>query len=99
MDKSGPFPNNQSGFLYLRCTVTYLLKNSDDWYNGLDLGNLVGLVSMDLIKVSNNVDDDILLENLPTMVSNPGNFPGFSPISPTANSFAELMVLTQILGI
>ena len=42
------FSNDQSGFLGLRSTVTSLLKNTDDWYNGLDLGKFVGLVFISL---------------------------------------------------
>ena len=34
----------------LHSTVTHLLKNTDDWYNGLDLGRPVGLVFIDLKK-------------------------------------------------
>ena len=64
MDKNGQFSNDQSGFLRLRSTVTCLLKNSDDWYNGLDLGKLVGLVFIDLKKAFDTVDHDILCKKL-----------------------------------
>ena len=64
MDKTGQFSNNQSGFLRLRSTVTCLLKNSDDWYNGLDLGKLVGLVFIDLKKAFDTVDHDALCKKL-----------------------------------
>ena len=42
--ENGLFTSDQSGFLRLHSTLTCLLKMSDDWYNGLDLGKLVGLV-------------------------------------------------------
>ena len=37
---------------------------SDDWYNGLDLGKLVGLVFIDLKKAFDTVDHDILCKKL-----------------------------------
>ena len=54
------FPSEQSGFLRPHSTVTCLLKNTDDWYNGLDLGKLVGLVFIDLKKAFDTVDHDML---------------------------------------
>ena len=44
MTDNSYFSPDQSGFLPLHFTVTSLLKNSDDWYNGLDLGKLAGVV-------------------------------------------------------
>ena len=38
----------QSGFLKLHSTLTCLLKNTDDWYSGLDTGQMVGTVFIDL---------------------------------------------------
>ena len=43
-------------------TLTCLLKMSDNWHNGLDLGKLVGLVFIDLKKAFDTVDHDILCE-------------------------------------
>ena len=40
----------QSGFLKLHSTLTCLLKNTDDWYSGLDTGQMVGTVFSDLKK-------------------------------------------------
>ena len=37
---------------------------SDDWYNGLDLGKLVGLLFIDLKKAFDTVDHDILCKKL-----------------------------------
>ena len=64
MNENGQFSNDQSGFLRLPSTVTCLLKNTDDWYNGLDLGELVGLVLIDLKEAFNTVDHKILCKKL-----------------------------------
>ena len=64
MNENGQFSNDQSGFLRLCSTVTCLLKNTDDWYNGLDLGKLVGLVFIDLKKAFDTVDHKILCKKL-----------------------------------
>ena len=64
MNDNGYFSSEQSGFLHLHSTVTCLLKNTDDWYNGLDLGKLVGLVFIDLKKAFDTVDHDILCQKL-----------------------------------
>ena len=41
-----------------------LLKSTDDWYSGLDKGQLVGLVLIDLKKAFDTVDHNILCQNL-----------------------------------
>ena len=64
MNDNGYFSLEQSGFLRLHSTVTCLLKNTDDWYNGLDLGKLVGVVFIDLTKAFDTVDHDILCRKL-----------------------------------
>ena len=51
MNENNMFSSNQSGFRRLHSTLTCLLKNTDDWYSGLDLSKLVGLVFIDLKKV------------------------------------------------
>ena len=48
MKENGLFTSDQSGFLRLHSSLTCLLKMSDDWCNGLDLGKLVGLEFIDL---------------------------------------------------
>ena len=56
--------SNQSGFRELHSTATCLLKNTDDWYNGLDTGNLAGMVFVDLKKAFDTVDHQILCRKL-----------------------------------
>ena len=64
MDKNGLFSTDQSDFLRLHSTLTYLLKSTDDWYRGLDLGKLVGLVFIDLKNAFDTVDHSILCQKL-----------------------------------
>ena len=54
----------QSGFLKLHSTWTCLLKNTDDWYSGLDTGQMVGTVFIDLKKAFDTVDHDLLCKKL-----------------------------------
>ena len=56
--------NEQSGFRILHSTLTCLLKSPDDWYSGLDNGQLVGLVLIDLKKAFDTVDHNILCQKL-----------------------------------
>ena len=55
MDKNGLFSIDQSGFL---------LNRTDDWYRGLDLGKLVGLVFIDHRKAFDTVDHVIPCQKL-----------------------------------
>ena len=48
----------------LHSTVTSLAKSTDDWYNGMDLGQLTGVVFIDLIKAFDTVGHDILCQKL-----------------------------------
>ena len=60
MNDTRHFSSGQSGFLRLHVTVTCLLKSTDDWYNRMDLGRLVGLVFIDLKRAFDTVDHNIL---------------------------------------
>ena len=64
MEENGLFSSGQSAYSRLHSTVTHLLKNTDDWYDGLDLGRLVGLVFIDLKKAFDTVDHEILCQKL-----------------------------------
>ena len=70
MTKNDLFSHNQSGFRRLHSTLTCLLKNTDDWYSGMELGQLVGLVFIDFKKAFDTVDHEILCEKLKFMVFN-----------------------------
>ena len=64
MYDNGLFSSGQSAYLSLHSTVTHLLKNTDNLYIGLDLGKLVGLVSIDLKMAFDTVDHDIFCQKL-----------------------------------
>ena len=55
---------NQSGFRRLHSTVTCLLKNTDDWYTGLDSGQMLGMVFVDLKKDFETFDHRVLCNKL-----------------------------------
>ena len=59
MKENGLVTSDQSGFWRLHSTQTCLLKMSDDWYNRLDIGKLVGLVFVDLKKAFDTVENVI----------------------------------------
>ena len=52
---------SQSGFRTLNSTSTALLKCTDDWYSGLDVGKYVGVIFVDLRKAFDTVDHQILI--------------------------------------
>ncbi|XP_065056335.1 uncharacterized protein LOC135684631 [Rhopilema esculentum] len=64
LKENGLFTSDQAGFLRLHSTQTCLLKISDEWYNGLDLGKLVGLVFIGLKKAFDTVDHDVICKKL-----------------------------------
>ncbi len=57
-------PTSQSGLRRLHSTVTCLLKNTDDWYNGYDVVKPVGLVFIDHKKAFDTVNHQIQFEKL-----------------------------------
>ena len=92
MNENSQLSNDQSGFLKLRSTVTCLLINTDDWYNGLDLGKLVGLVFIDLQKAFEMWITKFSAKSLNSMEFKTVNSLGLNPISSTASNFVGLMV-------
>ena len=64
MNDNGYFSPDQSGFLHLHSTLTCLLSNTKDWYNGLHIGKLVGVVFIDLNQAFDTDDHGILCKKL-----------------------------------
>ena len=96
MKQNGLFSLYQCGFLRLHSTLTCLLKSTDDWYNGLDLGRLVGLLFIDLKTAFDTVDLDILCKkNFKFMVFSSESCLGLGHTYPTVNNSAGLIVLPQ----
>ena len=60
MVDSNLFSSGQSAYRSLHSTITHLLKNTDEWYSGLGLNKLVGLMFIDLKKAFDTVDHEIL---------------------------------------
>ena len=60
LDNNGLLSTDQSGFRRLHSTVTFLLKNTDDWYTGLDSGQMLGMVFVNLKKAFDTVDHRVL---------------------------------------
>ena len=73
---NGLFSSGQFAYLRLHSTVTHLLKNTDDWYNGLDLGKLAGLVFIDLKKPLTQLTTMFFAKSWCTIESNSGNSHG-----------------------
>ena len=55
---------DQSGFRPKHSCETALLKMTDDWFNGIDKGNMTGVIYIDLKKAFDTVNHDILLKKL-----------------------------------
>ena len=68
--------SNQSGFRKFHSTITCLLKNTDDWYNGMDTGNLVGMSVVDLKRFSTLSIIKFYVGNWNLMAFFIGNWPG-----------------------
>ena len=78
---------------------------SDDWYNGLDLGKLVGLVFIDLKRPTMIRSRSTMIRSTMIFSAKSSNYMEFSSESclglgltyPTANNSVGLMVLIQTL--
>ena len=97
MKENSLFTSDQSGFLRLHSTLTCLLKMSDDWYNGLDLSKLVGLVFIDLKKAFDTVDHEFSAKSSNYMEFSSESCLGLGLTYPTANNSVGLIVLIQML--
>ena len=81
----------------LHSTFTCLLKNTDDWYSGMDLGKLVGLVFIDLKRLLTLLI--IILSARRSSFTVFGNVSslGLNPTFQTENSFAVLIIIMIII--
>ena len=58
------FAPSQSGFRTLHSTATALLKCTDDWYSGIDVGKYVGVIFVDFKKAFDTVNQQIFIQKL-----------------------------------
>ena len=84
----------QSGCLRLYSTVTSFVKSTDDWYNGMDLGTLTGVVFIDLKKAFDTVDHDILCQKLEYYGIQSQNLAWFRSYLSNRKLHTRLMALT-----
>ena len=85
MNDNGYFSSEQSSFLCCNSTSTSLVKRTDDWYSGMDLGKLMGVVFIDFKKAFDTVDHDILSQKLEYYGSQGRDLAWFNPTSPIAS--------------
>ena len=64
LDADGLFSPEKSGFRAYDSTARPLLKCTDDWYNGLDTGQMTGLIFMELKNAFDAVDHEVLIKKL-----------------------------------
>ena len=62
LDHNGQLSHNQSGLRCLHSIVACLLKSTDDWYAGLESGQMLGMVFVDLKEAFDTVDHRILCD-------------------------------------
>ena len=98
MNENGHFSSGKSCLLRPHSIVTCLLKNTDDWYYGMDLSKLVGLVFIDLKRHSIQLIITSSAKSLSFTAYSNENSLGLNPTLPTGSSFVGLMVWIQKLG-
>ena len=64
LNNLGYISANQSGYRAFHSTLTASIKNTDDWYSGMDLGKYVGTVFVDQKKAFDTVGHSILFQKL-----------------------------------
>ena len=74
LDHNSLLGPNQSGLRRLHSTVTCLLRNVDDWYTGLDSGQMLGMVFVDLKRPLIRLIIAFSVINLSCMGFNRGNW-------------------------
>ena len=75
-----------------------LIENADDWYSGLHLGKLVGLLFTDLKNTFDTIDRKILCKKLDHYGVKQRALSRFELSYPTVSSFVGLMKLIKKLG-
>ena len=62
LNENGFLNNCQSGFLSLNNTLTALWETNDNWYVNIDIGLLDGVIFIDLKKVLDSINHEIILK-------------------------------------
>ena len=96
LDHNGLLSPNQSGVKRLHSTVTGLLKNTDDWYTGLDSGRMLGMVFVDLKRPLTRLIIAFSVINLCCMGFNRGNSPGSNATSLIEQNTVVYMAMTLL---